>query len=266
MTSEAVTSEPVGQGPVGREQVTSEPAGPVVVPAGRVTLIRHGETEWSRTGRHTGHTDVPLTAEGERQAAALRAALVGRRFVLVATSPRRRAAHTAEIAGLCPPAGEPGTIKPGTIRTQAAGTPAALSDTAGAQAAAPGAEDCVVWPELAEWDYGDYEGVTTARIREDHPGWTVFTGDVPGGETADEVGRRADLVLGRVVPLLAHGDVALLGHGHMLRVLVARWLGLPPTAGAHFVIEPAGVSELGFEHENRVLRQLNARPAPPTRY
>ncbi|WP_026240037.1 histidine phosphatase family protein [Parafrankia discariae] len=199
---------------------------PAEVPAGRVTLIRHGETEWSRTGRHTGHTDIALTATGERQAAALRAVLAGRRFALVATSPRRRATRTAEISGLCP----------------------------------SGAEGCVVWPELAEWDYGDYEGVTTARIREDQPGWTVFSGEVPGGETAEEVGRRADLVLGRVVPLLADGDVALVGHGHMLRVLVARWLGLPPTAGAHFVIEPAGVSELGFEHENRVLRQLNARP------
>ncbi|KPM56785.1 phosphoglycerate mutase [Frankia sp. R43] len=200
---------------------------------GVLTLIRHGETEWSRSGRHTGRTDIALTAEGERQATALRSFLAGRRFVLVATSPRLRATRTADLAGLL--------------------------------ATEPTVADRAVWPDLAEWDYGDLEGLTTPAIRRDHPGWSVFTGEVPGGETVDQIGRRADLVLARVRPWLERGDVALVGHSHMFRVLIARWLRLPPTAGACFVIVPAAVSELGFERDTPVLRQLNLSAEGSTR-
>ncbi|MCK9900073.1 phosphoglycerate mutase [Parafrankia colletiae] len=209
-----------------------------VVPPGVLTLIRHGETEWSRSGRHTGRTDIPLTADGEHQAAQLRASLASRRFVLVATSPRLRAARTADLAGLAPADAGPA---PG-----ASAQPAVLERE--------------VWPDLAEWDYGDLEGETTPDIRRQRPGWTVFTGDVPGGESVEQIGRRADLVLGRVRPRLEQGDVALIGHSHMFRVLIARWLGLPPTAGAGFVVLPSAVSELGYERETPVLHRLNTGP------
>ncbi|OAA26023.1 putative phosphoglycerate mutase [Frankia sp. EI5c] len=208
---------------------------------GVLTLIRHGETEWSRAGRHTGRTDVPLTARGERQAAALPALLAGRRFALVATSPRRRATRTADLAGLFPGgAADPRSgdgVAGGTTRPQVA--------------------ERAVWPELAEWDYGDFEGLTTQTIRVDRPGWSVFSGEVPGGEALEQVGRRADRVLGLVRSWLERGDVALVGHSHLSRVLIARWLGLPPAAGAHFVVFPAAVSELAHERETPVLRQLN---------
>lgn len=187
-------------------------------PTGRLVLLRDGETEWSRTGRHTSTTDVVLTVRGREQAVRLRERLAGWRFVLVATSPMERAWRTAKLAGL--------------------------------------AVD-VVDPQFAEWDYGEYEGRTTAQIRRTVPGWTVWRGSVPGGETVRQVGRRADAVLARVRPRLADGDVALVGHGHMLRVLAARWLGLAPQAGALFVLDPGGLSLLGFEHETQVVRRLN---------
>ncbi|MBX6391047.1 MAG: histidine phosphatase family protein [Frankia sp.] len=202
---------------------------------GRVVLIRHGQTEWSRAGRHTGRTDVPLTPEGERLAAALRSWLGEFRFVLVATSPRVRASRTAELAGLT--GGE-------------------------SVASVTGATERLVWPELAEWDYGELEGLTTATIRRDMPGWTVWRGPVPGGETADEVGARADTVLSRVGRVLGRGDVALVGHGHMLRVLIARWLGLDPRCGALFLLEAGGLSVLGHERETAVISRLNL-PAQP---
>jgi probable phosphoglycerate mutase len=195
----------------------------VGVPPGRVVLLRHGETAWSRDGRHTGRTDVPLTDEGERQAAGQAQRLAKLSFGLVATSPRRRARHTADLAGLV----------------------------------APPAAERVVWDELAEWDYGDYEGITTATIRETVPGWTVWTAPVPGGESAEQVAARADAVLDRLRPSLARGDVALVGHGHMLRVLIARWLGLPPRHGAHFVLAAGTVSVLGHEHGTPVIEALN---------
>ncbi|MCM3925152.1 histidine phosphatase family protein [Frankia sp. AiPs1] len=193
------------------------------VPSGRVVLLRHGETEWSRLGRHTGRTDVELTAEGERQAAGQAARLSTWSFGLVATSPRVRARHTADLAGLV-----------ATAETERES-----------------------WDDLAEWDYGGYEGITTATIRETVPGWTVWTEPVPAGETAEQVGARADAVLGRLRPWLGRGDVALVGHGHMLRVLVARWLGLPPRAGAYFVLAAGGLSVLGHEHESPVVETLN---------
>jgi broad specificity phosphatase PhoE len=210
------------------------------VPAGRIVLIRHGETEWSRSGRHTGRTDIPLTPDGERRASALRPALRQFRFTLVATSPRARASRTADLAGL-------------------------LAAPGGADPAGPAADvaDREVWPDLAEWDYGDLEGLTTPRIRESQPGWTVWTGRIPGGESADQVSARADAVLARALPLLRDGDVALVGHGHMSRVLIARWLGLPAARGASFLVEPASLTVLEHERETQVLGRLNLPPAAP---
>jgi broad specificity phosphatase PhoE len=170
-------------------------------------LLRHGETEWSATGRHTGRTDVPLNAHGEEQARALRG-LDGLRRPTVLCSPRRRALRTAELAGL------------------------PITEVTG---------------ELAEWDYGDYEGVTTDEIRKTVPGWTMWTHPVPGGESAEQVSERADAVLERSRKALADGDVVLVGHGHFGRVLVARWLGLPAVSGVHFLLQPGGMAVLGHE-------------------
>jgi len=192
-------------------------------PSGQLVLLRHGETQWSRDGRHTGATDVPLTPRGEQQAAGQAARLAAWSFGLVATSARTRARRTADLAGLTVPA----------------------------------VKERVVWDDLAEWDYGDYEGITTATIRETVPGWTVFSAPVPGGETTEQVGARADAVLTRLRSWLANADVALVGHGHMLRVLTARWLGLPPRAGAHLVLAAGAVSVLGHEHETPVVEALN---------
>ncbi len=191
--------------------------------AEEIVLVRHGETEWSRTLRHTGRTDVPLTDEGRRQAEIVGRALHGRRFELVLTSPLQRAAETCRLAGF------------------------------GAEAQA-----C---DDLCEWDYGDYEGRTTAEIREEVPGWTLFTGGVPNGETAAEVGDRADRVLAEASA--ANGDVLLFAHGHVLRILAARWVGLEPSAGRLFALDPATLSTLGHEREQHVLRTWNAalRPA-----
>jgi broad specificity phosphatase PhoE len=179
----------------------------------RVALVRHGETEWSASGRHTSVTDVELTAAGVAAAKALGERLAGRRFALVLTSPRTRARVTCELAGY--------------------GAQAEIDD------------------DLVEWDYGEYEGLTTPEIRETVPGWTVWTHDSPGGETAADVGARADRVIERAVR--ADGDVALFAHGHFLRVLGARWLGLEPHGGAHLGLDTAALCELGFERENRVI-------------
>src|SRR5262249_28850599 len=152
-----------------------------------IWLVRHGETEWSKAGRHTGRTDVPLTESGREQARALHAILGGRRFSLVLTSPLSRAPETCELAGY------------GAV--------------------------CQPLDDLREWDYGAYEGRTTASIREERPDWTVWSGGVPGGETVEQLGARAAAVLARVET--ADGDVALFSHAHFLRVLAAVWLGLP---------------------------------------
>jgi broad specificity phosphatase PhoE len=183
----------------------------------QVVLVRHGETDWSRTGRHTGATDVPLSARGRRQAEAIGKALRGRRFELVLTSPLARAAETCRLAGL-----------------------AAFAQR---------------WPELVEWDYGTYEGRTTAEIRSTRPGWTLWRDGVPDGETVAQVGARADLVLAGLRD--ADGDVAVFAHGHILRVLAARWLGLAPQEGRLFALDAGTISILGYEHEAAVIRLWN---------
>ena len=199
---------------------------------GELILLRHGETEWSRTGRHTGRTDVPLTPKGVADATAL-APVVARRvardpLVAVFASPAQRAQRTAKLAGL----------------------PVTRTD-----------------PDLWEWDYGGYEGITTAEIHRDRPGWSLWRdGVIPGdaghpGETIEEVGERVDRVLKRATPLLEEGDVALVAHGHILRVLTARWLGLPPVDGRLFRLDTGTVSTLGTEHDDPVIVSWNVPPA-----
>ncbi|MDG4800942.1 histidine phosphatase family protein [Micromonospora sp. WMMD980] len=187
-----------------------------------ILLVRHGETTWSASHRHTSYTDLELTADGERQARALVPLLAGRRFVRVLSSPRQRATRTAHLAGLTVDATD---------------------------------------PDLAEWNYGDYEGRTTAAITEERPGWTIWTDGGPGGESPEQVAARLDRVLDRVAPLLERGSVALVGHGHSLRVLGARWIGLPPSAGGSLRLDTATLSVLGHEHGRRVIQRWNL-PAP----
>ena len=182
-----------------------------------VVLVRHGETEWSRAGRHTGRTDVPLTDRGRRQADAIAARLHDRRFARVLTSPLARAIETGRRAGF------------------------------GDQA-----ELC---PDLLEWDYGAYEGRTTQDIRREVPGWSLWRDGVPAGETAEEVGHRADRVIGAI--RLGGGDALLFAHGHILRVLAARWLGLPPADGRLFGLDTATVSVLGWEREVAIAKHWN---------
>jgi broad specificity phosphatase PhoE len=180
-----------------------------------VVLARHGETEWSRDGRHTGSTDVPLTERGEAQARAVGAALRGRSFALVVSSPLQRALEKARLAGFSPE----------------------------------------VRPELAEWDYGEYEGRTTPEIREKVPDWTIWRCGAPGGESPEQVGKRADRVLVELGEV--EGDVLVFAHGHLLRVLVARWLELSPSDGRLFALDSGTLSTLGHEREQRVIRVWN---------
>jgi broad specificity phosphatase PhoE len=180
-----------------------------------IWLVRHGETEWSRSGQHTSRTDLPLTPEGERQAASLKRMLAGRAFALVLSSPMKRAVDTCRRVGLTPE----------------------LSD------------------DLLEWNYGDYEGLTTADIQKRVPGWTIWTGAPPNGETVEQVAGRADSAISRA--LSATGDVALFGHGHYLRVLAALWLGLDPSGGRLLALSTASLSVLGHERETRVIRLWN---------
>ena len=177
----------------------------------RIVLVRHGETEWSATGRHTSVTDVPLLDVGRRAAERLRERLAGREFALALVSPRARARETAALAGI----------------------------------------EVEVDEDVVEFDYGEYEGRTTPEIREERPGWTVWADGAPGGETAEQVGARADRVIERA--LAADGDVAVFAHGHFLRVLAARWIGLEARFGGHFALDTGSVSELGFERERRVI-------------
>jgi len=185
--------------------------------AQEVVLVRHGETEWSKALRHTGRTDIPLTEEGCRQAECVGEALRGRSFALVLTSPLQRAAETCRVAG--------------------------FGDVAQAR------------DDLMEWDYGHYEGQRTAEIWKEAPGWTVFRDGAPNGETAEQVGARADRVIEEV--RAADGDVLLFAHGHLLRVLTARWLGLDGRDGRLFALDPATLSTLGYERETSVLRLWN---------
>jgi probable phosphoglycerate mutase len=196
---------------------------------GSLILLRHGETEWSLAGKHTGRTDIPLTPRGEAAAAALAPLLVKRDIIAVLTSPAQRAMRTASLA------------------------------------LGPADDDAQQDPDLWEWDYGGYEGKTTAEIQERHPGWYLWRdGVIPGdsdhpGESVDAVGVRTDRILARVWPLLNEGDVALVAHGHVLRVLTARWLNLPPAGGRLFSLDTGTISMLGYEHDERVILTWNAQ-------
>jgi probable phosphoglycerate mutase len=180
-------------------------------------LIRHAETPWSLARKHTGRTDIALTDEGRAHAARLRERLGGHDFSAVLVSPLQRARETATLAGL-------------DDRAQ-------LRD------------------DLMEWDYGDYEGLTTADIRQTRPGWYLWDDGVPGGEQPDDVAARADRIIDEVLQL--DGDVALVAHGHVLRVIAARWLEQPPAFGGRLALETGAVSRLGFERDVRVLTGWN---------
>jgi broad specificity phosphatase PhoE len=184
-------------------------------------LVRHGETEWSAAGKHTGTSDLPLTDAGEQQARALAPMLADLAPTLVLSSPRKRALDTARLAEL------------------------AVDE---------------VTEDLAEWDYGEYEGFTTAQVRERVPGWTVWTHPCPGGESADQIGARAVKIIERVRAVLPHGDVILVGHGHFSRVLVAGWIGLPVPSGVHFRLDAAGIAVLGEERGVPQVHRLNVPP------
>ena len=182
-----------------------------------IWLIRHGETEWSRSGAHTGGTDIPLTDAGRENALAVGRWLAGRSFSLVLVSPLSRARETCKLAGY--------------------GDVAQVDDN------------------LREWSYGDYEGRTTADIRKDRPGWFLWRDGVPNGETVEQVAARAETVLKRAQE--AGGDVLLFAHGHVLRILTARWLDLPPDCGRLFALGTGTVSKLGFERDTHVITEWN---------
>ena len=196
---------------------------------GELILLRHGETEWSVAGRHTGRTDIPLTLHGEAAAKALEPLLSRRDIVAVFTSPARRAVTTAAFAGLS-------NAQPD--------------------------------PDLWEWDYGGYEGLTTSQIQETRPGWYLWRdGVIPGdaahpGETIEQVAQRTEHVLARAKPLLAGGNVALVAHGHVLRVLTACYLRQPPAEGRLFRLDTGTVSTLGTEHTEPVITSWNVPPSP----
>jgi probable phosphoglycerate mutase len=179
-------------------------------PERHVWLVRHGETDWARLGRHTGRTDIALTEAGRDQARALGRRLAGHPFGLVLTSPLSRAAETAAICG----------------------HPDAVAD-----------------PDLMEWDYGDLEGRTTAEIRAERPDWTIWRGPWPGGETIDQVAARADRIVTRLRAMAFDGDALVFAHGHLLRVLGARWVGLPGASGGLFELSTATLSIVGWERE-----------------
>jgi broad specificity phosphatase PhoE len=189
-----------------------------VYPSQRIDLVRHGETEWSRDRKHTSRTDVELTRTGERQARAVGESLRGRTYDLILVSPMKRAQRTCALAGW--------------------------------------GDRAETLEDLREWDYGDYEGLTTPQIREHVPGWTVWTHGPKGGETLESVRARADRVI--AVAAEGDGDVLLFGHGHMLRVIASRWIGLGVEGGARLRLETGTVSELGYERETRVILKWNA--------
>ena len=196
---------------------------------GELILLRHGETEWSVAGQHTGRTDIPLTPHGEAAAKALEPLLSRRDIVAVFTSPARRAVTTAAFAGLS-------NAQPD--------------------------------PDLWEWDYGGYEGLTTPQIHKTRPGWYLWRdGVIPGdaahpGETIEQVAQRTERVLARATPLLAGGNVALVAHGHVLRVLTACYLRQPPAEGRLFRLDTGTVSTLGTEHTEPVITSWNVPPSP----
>jgi broad specificity phosphatase PhoE len=193
----------------------------LTVTVGEVVLVRHGQTEWSRDGRHTGTTDLPLTDQGRREAEAAGRGLAGRTFALVLSSPLSRALETCRLAGL--------------------------------------GEAVQVREDLREWDYGDYEGLTSVQIRETRPDWYLFRDGCPNGETVERVGERVDRVITEVRDV--DGDAAVFGHGHCLRVLAARWLGFAPEDGGRLALSTATVGVLGYEHERPALWLWNERPS-----
>ena len=186
---------------------------------GDLWLIRHGETEWTVSGAHTGRTDIPLTENGKRQAVALGRELAGRAFALVLVSPFERALETCRIAGY--------------------------------------AAQAIVDPNLAEWFYGSYEGRTTSQILAERPDWSIWHQGPLNGETIEQVAARAESVIARAVA--AGGDVALFAHGHFLRILTARWLEMPPRAAQRFALETGSISVLGYERDTRVIAKWNLR-------
>lgn len=191
---------------------------------GELVLLRHGATQWSVAGRHTSVTDLPLTPDGVRQAKALAGVLARYQFAAVLCSPRQRARQTAELAGL-------------TVST--------------------------VDDDLAEWRYGEYEGITTAQILARRPDWVLWRDGCPGGESPEQVGTRLDRVLARAELAARDGDVALVAHGHSLRVAGARWIGLAVRYGGTLSLDTATLSVLGHEHGQRAIRTWNSRVPVP---
>jgi probable phosphoglycerate mutase len=192
------------------------------MPAQQVYLIRHGETEWSLSGQHTGITDIPLTENGRRIAKLLAPALAKETFALVLTSPLERARRTCELAGL--------------------------------------GERAEIDRDLMEWDYGEYEGLTPKEIHARAPGWMLFSDGCPGGETPERVSARIDRVIARTRAV--QGQVALFAHGHVFRVFAARWLGLPAAAGGHFLLDTATLNILSYYHGIPALKRWNAPLVP----
>ncbi|MGE0279372.1 MAG: histidine phosphatase family protein [Rhizobiaceae bacterium] len=183
----------------------------------QITLVRHGETEWSKAGKHTGRTDIPLTETGEAAARGLADRLAGVAYGAVWTSPSLRARTTCMLAGF--------------------------------------GNEAVVKDDLAEWDYGDYEGITTKEIRESRPGWFLFRDGCPNGEAAADVGARADHIIAGLRE--QNANVLVFSSSHFLRVLAARWIGLPPEGGANFVLDTASISVVGYERDTPVIRRWN---------
>lgn len=185
--------------------------------ADKIYLIRHGETEWTSSGQHTGTTDIPLTEKGKEDAMKLKRELQDVSFQLILSSPMQRAFNTCELAGF--------------------------------------AKQARLDPDLVEWNYGEYEGLTTKQIWKNDPHWEIFAQGAPGGESVADVGARATHILAKLKSI--HNSVALFSHGHFLRVLAARWLGLPPNEGRLFDLHPASISILGIEHQHHVIAQWN---------